>query len=165
MLLPAVAKDPDRLARFRREAQVLASFNHPNITHIHGFDTQEGNGQDATVFIGLEIELTKQSTTVSGSVTDDHNDFVLDATVVVFPDEPAKWGSRSHFIGSARPDRKGRFTINGLPPGRFIAIVVDYLEPGEERDPDLLEKWRPRGTGLTLADGESHTLDLKLAAR
>ena len=31
VLLPAVANDPDRLARFSREAQVLASLNHPNI--------------------------------------------------------------------------------------------------------------------------------------
>ena len=31
VLLPSVANDPDRLARFSREAQVLASLNHPNI--------------------------------------------------------------------------------------------------------------------------------------
>src|SRR6202795_1334542 len=32
------ALDPDRLARFTREAQVLASLNHPNIAAIHGFE-------------------------------------------------------------------------------------------------------------------------------
>jgi serine/threonine-protein kinase len=38
-VLPAeVAKDPERLARFRREAQVLASVNHPNIGAIYGLE-------------------------------------------------------------------------------------------------------------------------------
>ena len=42
-ILPeAFAADPDRLARFQREAQVLASLNHPNIAAIHGLEDGEG---------------------------------------------------------------------------------------------------------------------------
>jgi len=38
-LLPgAFAADPDRLARFEREAKVLASRNHPGIAHLYGFE-------------------------------------------------------------------------------------------------------------------------------
>ena len=38
-ILPeAFAQDPDRLARFQREAQVLASLNHQNIAQIHGIE-------------------------------------------------------------------------------------------------------------------------------
>src|SRR6202051_931225 len=38
-LLPdAFAADPDRMARFQREAQVLASLNHPNIAAIYGVE-------------------------------------------------------------------------------------------------------------------------------
>ena len=38
-VLPDVfARDPERLARFQREAEVLASLNHPNIAHIHGLE-------------------------------------------------------------------------------------------------------------------------------
>ena len=42
-ILPdAFAADPDRLARFTREAQILASLNHPNIAQIHGIEESEG---------------------------------------------------------------------------------------------------------------------------
>jgi serine/threonine protein kinase len=38
-ILPdAVAQDPERLARFEREAKVLASLNHPNIAQIYGVE-------------------------------------------------------------------------------------------------------------------------------
>jgi eukaryotic-like serine/threonine-protein kinase len=38
VLPEAFALDPDRVARFKREAQVLASLNHPNIGAIYGFE-------------------------------------------------------------------------------------------------------------------------------
>ena len=44
------AKDTDRLARFEREAKLLASLNHPNIAAIHGFE--EDNG---THFLVMEL--------------------------------------------------------------------------------------------------------------
>ena len=43
-VLPAsLAGDPERLARFEREAQTLASLNHPHIAQVFGFEKGEGN--------------------------------------------------------------------------------------------------------------------------
>jgi Tol biopolymer transport system component/tRNA A-37 threonylcarbamoyl transferase component Bud32 len=52
VLLESVSADPDRISRFRREAQVLASLNHPNIAHIHGIE-------DAGNAIALVLELVE----------------------------------------------------------------------------------------------------------
>src|SRR3982075_3083170 len=42
-ILPdAFASDPDRLARFTREAQTLAALNHPHVAHIHGLEESDG---------------------------------------------------------------------------------------------------------------------------
>ena len=128
-----------------------------------GVDVTDTPLDFATDIDGLEIELTQRVTTVSGGVADDRDGVALDATVIVFADDPEKWGPQSRFIESGRPDQQGRFTIRGLPPGRYVAIAVGYLEPGEERDPEMLERWRERGTSFTLSEGETHALDLRLS--
>ena len=55
VLPDAVAHDPDRLQRFQREAEVLASLNHPNIAQIHGIEAENGTR-------ALVLELVDGST-------------------------------------------------------------------------------------------------------
>ena len=50
VLLPAVANDAERLARFRREAQTLASLNHPGIAQIYGIEDN-----DSGPFLVMEL--------------------------------------------------------------------------------------------------------------
>jgi serine/threonine protein kinase len=50
MLPKEVAADPERLARFRREAKLLAALNHPNIAAIHGLEESAGKP-----FLALEL--------------------------------------------------------------------------------------------------------------
>jgi Tol biopolymer transport system component len=50
VLPPDVARDAERLGRFRREAQLLASLNHPNIAAIYGLDEA-----DDKLFLVLEL--------------------------------------------------------------------------------------------------------------
>ena len=60
-ILPgAVATDEDRLARFQREAEVLAALNHPNIAAIYGLE--ECNGLRALVMELVEGETLAERT-------------------------------------------------------------------------------------------------------
>ena len=55
VLPESVAGDAERLARFQREAEVLASLNHPNIAQIHGLEKSAGT-------IALVMELVEGPT-------------------------------------------------------------------------------------------------------
>jgi serine/threonine protein kinase len=58
ILPPSVAADVDRLARFQREAEVLASLNHPNIAAIYGLE--DSGGMTALVMELVEGEDLSQ---------------------------------------------------------------------------------------------------------
>src|SRR5215467_8957813 len=60
VLPEAFASDPERLARFTREAQTLAALNHPNIAHIHGLEefppTRAGQTDGASALVMELVE-------------------------------------------------------------------------------------------------------------
>jgi len=60
LLLPSVADDPERLARFNREAQALASLNHPNIAQIYGLERAEAPHSSFIVMEFVEGEELAQ---------------------------------------------------------------------------------------------------------
>jgi serine/threonine protein kinase len=67
ILLPNFAADAERMARFQREAQVLASLNHPHIASLYGLE--DGDGVRALVMELVEgpklhVAGTSQSKTV-----------------------------------------------------------------------------------------------------
>src|SRR5437879_83622 len=64
--LPAAfASDPEHLSRFRREAQVLASLNHPNIAHVYGL---EESGETRCIVMELVEGETLQARIYRGPV-------------------------------------------------------------------------------------------------
>ena len=113
---------------------------------------------------GIEIELTNRSTTISGTVVNTRGEALKDYTVVIFPDEPSKWVlPMNRYTASARPDQEGRFRFSNLPPGTYNAIAVEYVAQGEWTDPEWLARAAKLATRLTLDEGATKTLDLKLS--
>ena len=111
---------------------------------------------------GVHVILSNRTTKVSGRVTDERGRDVSDCTVVVFPEDRARWTWRSRFIATARPDFDGRFSITALPPASYLIVALEYLEEGDAFDPGFLDLLRARAEKVTLDEGESRTIELKL---
>lgn len=111
---------------------------------------------------GLQVVITSQVTEVAGAGSDAKGQPVLEYATVIFADDAARWKYPSRFIATARPDQHGRFKISNLPPGRYLAVALEYLEEGQWEDPDYLEALRPVATMFTLSAGETKTLALKV---
>jgi protocatechuate 3,4-dioxygenase beta subunit len=122
-----------------------------------GFEVKAG--EDVS---GLEVELTNKLTTIAGLVTNARGETVKDYTTIVFAQDSARWTSNTRYQSMGRPDQDGRFKIGGLPPGEYYIIALDHLDTGEASDPEFLERIRTKASRLSLNEGETKTVDLKI---
>jgi hypothetical protein len=134
-----------------------------SVTHESTDITDSGmEFKEGQTVSGIEIVLTQRVSDLTGAVQDSRARPVTDYAVVAFSTDSTKWGYMTRYIRAIRPNQDGRFSAKGLPPDDYYVVALDYLESGEENDPEQLEKWKGSATRVTIADGEQKTLTLKL---
>jgi hypothetical protein len=132
-----------------------------NATDITDTGTEFKAGAEVT---GLEVVLTSRLTEINGGVTTSDGTALKDYTVVIFSDNPDHWAMPvSRWVTGTRPDQEGRFRVRNMPPGGYYAIAIDYVESGAWSDPELLDRLKSKAKRITLAEGETETLELKLS--
>ena len=113
---------------------------------------------------GLQIIFTQKTTDLSGALTDDRGNPVLDATVVVFPANPDRWTYQSRYVRTARPDTSGRYSIKSMPPLEdYMVIAVQNLESGQGSDPEFLTRAKEEAKSFSLNEGETKAVDIKMS--
>ena len=110
----------------------------------------------------VEVVLTQRKGELNGVVQDDRGRLTADYRIVLFPEDEQQWTPFSRFIFLGRPDQQGRFTIGNLPSARYLAAAVESLDPGEERNPEMLSRLRGVATRFDLSDGQTRSITLKL---
>ena len=140
-ILPdAVVHDPERVARFEREAKLLAALNHPHIAAIHGFEEANpstGSGQAAVRFLVLEL-------VEGGSLADK----------LAFGSELRASGTTQSLEPKAQ----------SLPVNEALAIarqIVEALEAAHEKG--IIHRDLKPGNIMLTPDGQVKVLDFGLA--
>jgi len=112
----------------------------------------------------LQVILTQKQTELNGHAMDAEGRPVPDYVTVVFPENRALWTPQTRFISTGRPDQTGTFKVVGLPAGSYLATAVDYLETGAEGDPELLAKLVDGATRVSMGEGETKSLSLRVVS-
>jgi len=178
----AFLTDLDRLARFEREAKLLASINHPNIATVYGLHEQGGTrflamelipGQDLArhltgeplqlaqaLSIGSQVAAALEATHERGVI---HRD-LKPANIYVTPDGHVKvldFGIARDL--EAEPEDESSSDSTGTQPGSILG-TVDYMSPEQARGRPLdarTDLWSFGGVlyrmlaGKTAFDGET----------
>jgi protocatechuate 3,4-dioxygenase beta subunit len=113
----------------------------------------------------VEVHLTRRQTRLTGTAVGAAGRPTISYVVVAFAEDRRLWTPQSRFVATARPDQTGRYTLAGLPPGRYRVVALNYLPSGAVRDPRILERLAAPATPLTLAEGEARTMDFQIVER
>ena len=82
----------------------------------------------------VQVVVSNRVTTSAASCSTTRARRCVDGTVIVFADDASKWSDDSRWVRAVRPDQQGRYQIQGLPPGDYLAVAVDYVEEGSWND-------------------------------
>ena len=153
------ARDAEGEATGRRKLHL------PFVTVVspsHPLAKVRGAASAARIAKEVQLVLTDRVTNVIGQVTDARGAPATDGTIIVFAADAERWLDPSRFIRAGRPDQQGNFQARGLVPGEYLAAAIGYVEDGMWNDPEYLESIRRFAQKVTLGDGESRTIVLKL---
>jgi Tol biopolymer transport system component len=150
-ILPAaLSGDPERLARFEREAKVLAALNHPNIAQIYGFEESDNGcalimelvpGQTLKGPLPLDTAL-KCAQQIADALEAAHEKGIIHrdlkpANIMVTPAGVVKvldfgLAAQTRDNSSASAENSPTFTINATQAGVILGTAA-YMSPEQAR--------------------------------
>jgi hypothetical protein len=131
--------------------------------YINGRDVSDSplelDGEDVADVV---LMYTDRPTDLIGTARNDKGPDPT-ATVLLFPAEPNLWvgnGPTPRRMRLLRAGVDGVFRSPNVPAGDYMVVAVSSVPPAEWQDPSFLRKLMPLATRVSLADGESKTVDV-----
>ena len=109
----------------------------------------------------VTITLSKSLPRIRGTLQDDTGR-PIEGSVLIFPEDSAKWGEDARLVRSARPDESGTFEFRNVIPGSYLATALEYVRDGQWSDPEFLTRLRDQAKPVKVDDGGIATVALTL---
>ena len=114
--------------------------------------------------IDLTVICGDAATRLSGKVRREDGTANSDAAIVAFPTDRSFWSGptiRPRRLLEATTDKSGGFTLDNLPAGDYFVAAIPIARSELWRDSKFLDQLTRSATRITLAQGESRTIDLR----
>jgi hypothetical protein len=108
------------------------------------------------------IAISDRRTELSGTLVTTSGAVASDVYVIAFPTDRRFWGPTSRRVQAVRPGVDGRYVVRDLPAGDYLVAVLADVDQDEWRDTGFLDSVAGAAVKVSIAEGEAHTLDLKL---
>jgi hypothetical protein len=132
-----------------------------------GREVQPGDEVELTAEPGGRIEavFTTKAATLTGGVTDRSGRPLTEYTVIVLPEASDRARTPGfQYMNMARADQQGRFKVERLPAGAYVATAIEDFDMEALQEPEVQDALRRAGRSFRAVEGESVTLALTLAA-
>jgi hypothetical protein len=106
----------------------------------------------------LEIVIGANAGNIDGSVSNDRQQALPNATVVLVPD--LRLRQRSDLYKVVTTDTSGRFRITGVTPGDYKMFAWENVESGAWQDPAFVGAYENAGRPIHIYEGSSENLQL-----
>jgi protocatechuate 3,4-dioxygenase beta subunit len=108
------------------------------------------------------VTFSNARTELSGTLIDHAGQAVADIVVVALPADRALWWPDSRRLRATRPDTRGHFAFQNLPPGDYLLAALRDIDDSGWRRKEFLEHVAPEGVRVTLDEGERKVQNLRV---
>ena len=110
---------------------------------------------------GMKVVVTNRFPALTGRIVDDKG-ADTEGIVVLFPADEARWLGMSDNVRHARTDQTGLFRLATVPPGDYLAVALETMQPWQATDPEFLATLKKAASPVTVREGQPPQLTLKI---
>lgn len=110
---------------------------------------------------GVKVVVTNRLPAVTGRIVDDKG-ADAEGVIVLFPEDQARWLAIGDNIRFGRADQKGQVRLENVPPGDYLAIALQTVQPWQVADPEFLATLKDAAAKVTVREGQPSQLTLKI---
>lgn len=110
----------------------------------------------------VTLVLTDKVTDIGGVVTDSRGTPLASSTVLIVAEDLPPGVSPQRYQRILQSDADGKFSVRGMPPGRYAAVAASGIDAAHQYDPATAQRVRQLGHSFSVREGETVALSLNL---